>query len=170
MENREYLVRFDRSMIEHAVRTFILRRTLRRPIVWLGELLAIAALAVDLWSGDRTWVAGLYASVVLLLPALILIAWHAQRRNSLDRLRRLGEPVAHVAFSDEGLSIRTSLGSGALHWSTLTEIWETERYWLVFVAPSQFNILPIRDLPEEALARLAALTAEVPRPLAAPRQ
>ena len=151
------------------MRAFIVRRALLRPILWAGEGLALAALAWDLWSGDRSWVLGLYASVTLLLPALVLLAWHGQRRGALDRLRRLDGPVAHVGVSADGLSIRTSLGSGVLPWSSLTEIWEMKDYWLVFVAPNQFNVLPVRDLPEEARAQLAKFTAATPRRPAAPK-
>jgi len=37
-----------------------------------------------------------------------------------------------------------------LPWSTITELWRFERFWLIFYSPAQFNILPLASVDEDA--------------------
>jgi hypothetical protein len=62
----------------------------------------------------------------------------------------MSNPVAEVAIRSDGLMLVSDLGSSQLPWSSLTEIWERESYWMVFLGSNQFFTLPLESFPHAA--------------------
>jgi hypothetical protein len=52
------------------------------------------------------------------------------------------------------MTASSELGSTTLPWERFVEVWETPEFWMMFLTPSQFITLPVKDLPEKALALL----------------
>ncbi len=156
-----YRVTYTEAMVRDAVRSFVWQRFVREQKgLWLAAAGLLVLLAILLWRGDRSWVVGVLA-VVVLLPVLLLVAgWAAHSRNTVGRFRRMPTPSAEVAFREEGLSFASELGSAQLPWSVITDIWERPGYWMIFTAPNQFSTLPTATI---AAVDLEALRSRVRR-------
>ena len=68
----------------------------------------------------------------------------------------MASPTAEVIFRDQDITISSALGSLTLPWTRFIDVWETEEFWMMFLAPNQFITLPVANLSEEALAFLRA--------------
>ena len=150
---------YTEDMLVRASRTFMVRR-----MRWGRWAAAYALLALGLgpllWSGDQSWVVGAGAAVALLPLAFLAAARRAHRIQARDSLRRMGEPVASVAMTDDALHVTSGQGRAELPWRTLTGIAVEPGYWMVLAGQERFIVLPSAAMPPGALefarSRIAA--------------
>jgi hypothetical protein len=119
----------------------------------------LAAIALLWWLGEPSWVFGAIAFV----PLVFLLSWRASLRNTVGRFRSRASPSDEVIFRDQDITISSALGSLTLPWTRFIDVWETPEFWMIFLAPptkrhtpNHFILLPIANLPEEALSFLRA--------------
>lgn len=146
------MVRYDEATVRAAVRAYVWRRFVveNRPMWITGA--AMAALTVYLAvEGDRSWLLGLFG-VVAALPALLLLTgWRAHFVNTVGKVRRMKTPEARFALDADGVKISAEDGDATIKWSAVSEIWERQDAWTVFLAPNQFFLLPTEGLSPETL-------------------
>jgi hypothetical protein len=155
---------YTAAMVRDAVRTFVWRRgVVGQAGPWAATAAMLALLAWLLWRGDRTWLVGVVGAAACLAPLALALIWSAHHRNTVGRFRRMGAPVATVAFRPDGLAVASDLGAGVVAWAAITEIWERPGYWMLFTGRAQFMTLPLAGIPAADLARLRAEVGRAPR-------
>lgn len=138
-------VTYTEEIVRDAVRTFVWRRVIaNQKRLWVAEIAMVALFLWQLWSGDAGWLTGVFGGLVLLYPAMILVAWIAHYRNTVGKFRRMQTRQATFVFYDEGFDVASDLGSAKIPWSTVIEIWERPTHWMIFTAINQFMTLPIQ--------------------------
>ena len=152
-------LRYDEPMLRRAVRTFVIRRAMKS---WLG--IAAAALSIAgllLWlEGSADLQLGFVLASLLFLGAFVVAVWRSHIASTVGRFRALDPPEADMIATDGDVTFNSALGSATLPWTRFTEVWELDDCWMLFTAPTQFNVLPLAALNGDAEAFLrAALSA-----------
>ncbi|WP_020180824.1 YcxB family protein [Methylopila sp. M107] len=167
---RSFTVRYDEAIVRAAVRAYVWRRLVREN---RGLWVAGAAMAVLTgylaFTGDRSWLLGLFAVAAVAPLVLLGAGWRAHFVNSVGKFRRMRAPEARFDIDAEAIRIAAEDGDATIRWSAVTEIWERPGAWMVFLAPNQFFLLPTEGLSPETLdvVRAHAGTMRVtPRPSA----
>ena len=144
MQHRATL-RYTEQLVALAVRLYW-RRT-----VGLGLLVAVVLMiAFLIWlliEGDRSWVVGLVAAVVLLGVLMPVAVYVVHYRNSMGKFREMSQPVAELMADENGITISSDRGSSSLKWESVKEVWRFEALWLLLFSKAQFVTLPLADLP-----------------------
>ena len=155
--DRVFDVVYDEDLLRRVVRIFVWRRVVRR-IEWILCLMLAAALAIfTAQSSHPSAMLITLAAVLATLPfAFIALAWRAHHVNTIGRFRRMTSKQARLAITSDGISVQSDLGSGAIAWTNVTEVWDLPAAYLLFSGPTQFNTIPKAALPPAAEAVLRA--------------
>jgi YcxB-like protein len=109
----------------------------------------IALLTWMVASGDRSWVVGLVAAVVvvgLLFPVLVYVVHF---RNSMGKFREMRDPVAEFVADDDMFTLSSDRGITTLKWNTVTELWRYDSLWLLLFSKAQFVTVPLDGVPDQ---------------------
>jgi hypothetical protein len=145
MEYRAHVV-YDRDLIAEAARRFA-----SRSIRWDGFaafFVLLGVLAYLTATGDRSWVIGLVAAVVLLMAIVGIALYVVPYRRSLARFDRMSSKSADLLFTEGGLRMTSDLGQTEFRWQLVERVWTYQRVWLLFVGGS-YMTLPPGNLDEE---------------------
>lgn len=141
-------VTYSEALVRHAVLAYW-KRT-----VGIGCLLALALLAglfaILVWRGERSWLVGVFGTVLVLGVLFIGAIYVVHLRGSIAKLRSLGSPVASLVLDDSALSVASALGTSTVQWSSIIEVWRFSEFWLVLFSKAQFITLPLCDVPPSA--------------------
>src|SRR5579871_4019944 len=133
MAEHTFTVRYTEAVVRRAANRYF-SHLLRRELPW-ALYLAIAALlcvlTYDLSRGRASWVDGALGTVVLLLPAIILIGYRTRLSEALARFRQMKTPTATFTATAEALTASSDAGSSTLPWRTFRRILEGEDFWLL---------------------------------------
>jgi hypothetical protein len=146
-------VRYSEEIAREAVRRFLARR-LRELFDVKFRIAAVAAIGTLcwlLWTGNRSWLVGAVATLLVLVPVALLAVYAAHWRNTVVRIRQMQVPMARCMLSDTELTIASELGSATIPWTLILEIWQFQRVWLLLISPSYFVTLPTDGIPAAAL-------------------
>jgi len=93
----------------------------------------------------------------LLLKRLVLWPWKMSRefKKYPDH-----DAVRTFEIDENGVSARTSLGSGTLLWARLSKFAETERAFFLLAPPRFLHTIPKRAVPPELLGFLTNLLSQ----------
>jgi len=144
-------VRYSEDLAREAVRAFYWR-ALRQRFGWSGALaflVSFGALAFLVLAGDRSWFVGFVGACLLFVALILAWGYMAHYRNTTQRFRRMTNPQARFVFSDNDLSVTSELGSATMLWSSIREVWEFPRFWLILLSRAQFITLPLEDVGED---------------------
>jgi len=97
--------------------------------------------------GDRSWVVGLTAAVVLLGVVMPVAVYLVHYRNSMRKFRQMSPPVAEFVADDDTFTLSSDRGTTSLKWNAVTEVWRFESLWLLLFSKAQFVTLPLEDVP-----------------------
>ena len=149
MQHRTTL-RYTERLVAQAVRAFW------RKSIGPGLMVAVGLMIVLLvWllvAGERSWILGLTAAVVLLGIAMPIAVYFVQYRNSMGKFREMSQPVAELVVADDTFTLSSDRGTTSLKWNTVTEVWRYESLWLLLFSKAQFVTLPLQDVPAEMQA------------------
>jgi YcxB-like protein len=144
MQHRATL-RYTERLVAQAVRAFW------RKTIGYGLLVAVALMiALLVWllvEGDRSWIIGLTAAVVLLGIVMPVAVYFVHYRNSMGKFREMFRPVAEFVADDDIFTFSSDLGTISLKWNSVTEVWRFESLWLLLFSKAQFVTLPLEDVP-----------------------
>ena len=149
---RTITVTYTEEMLRDAVKAFVWRRLIVNQHLWVAEIATILLFLWQLWSDGTEWLTGVFGSLVLLYPAVIIVVWVAHYRNTVGKFRKMSTRQATFAFHDEGFDVASEVGSVKVPWSTVTEIWQRPTYWMIFMAINQFMTLPTQTADINDLA------------------
>jgi hypothetical protein len=153
---REVEVRYTDALVREAVRGFFWRR-IRSSLdgtVRIALALVLGTLFWALWQGDRSWFVGALGTTLILVAGVLIAAYRARQRDSLERYAAMRDPSAKFVFGDDALTVSSELGSSTMPWSAVTEIWEFPRFWLILFSRANFITLPTQTVSAETLAFL----------------
>lgn len=144
---RKIALHYDEKLVREAARSFW-RRTvgdmfLRVLLMFTLAYGAAILMRVHLWMGD------VVLSVLVLAYALIIVLYRVHVGNALKKFRKMKAPDAQLSMADETFTLSSDLGVTTLPWSSVTEIWKFERFWLMLFSPSQFATLPMNNFSQE---------------------
>ena len=141
------ILTYNAALIRYAAFCFW-RRT-----VGLGFIIAIMvvaiSLALQLLRGDKSWLVGVYASVITVGIGFAIAIYLVHYRNAMTKFRGLSSGQATLVVTDSTLSFSSDLGSSTLPWSAVKEVWQFERVWLLLFSKAQFVTLPVLSLSAE---------------------
>ena len=146
-------MRYSEEIAREAVRRFLARRLRELFDVKfrIAAVVAIGTLCWLLWTGNRSWLVGAVATLLVLVPVALLAVYAAHWRNTVVRIRQMQVPMARCRLSDTELTIASELGSATIPWTLILEIWQFQRVWLLLISPSYFVTLPTDGIPAAAL-------------------
>jgi YcxB-like protein len=138
------------AMLRKAVFAYWRRST---GLMFGAAILYVAAgLAWLLWRGDRSWVVGVVATSLFMGIAFSAAVYVLNLRNTLRKLRDMGQPQATLVAEETSFSLVSGTGSSTLAWSSVGKVWCYDDFWLLMFAPSQFVTLPLADMEADMQA------------------
>ena len=146
----EITLTYSESIIRQAVLGFWWR------VIGLRFLIAFGGVAVGLGvllsKGNDSWIVGVLASSLAMSIAFAVAMYFVHFRNSMQKLRAMGERQALLTASATEISFSSGAGSATLPWSAVAEVWQFETCWLLLLSKAQFVTLPLIDMNLEVQA------------------
>lgn len=147
----------DEAILRDAVRIYIWRRAVvAEKLTWAVALTMTALLLWRLSQGRADWLVWLIGTVVLALPAMVLLGWFVLLRQKLRQLRAMPSGKAVLLLGMDGMTITSEAGTSTVPWSGITGYWQRPGYWVIFLAPNRFFALPLAGIAPADLAALQA--------------
>jgi len=137
---------YTEALVAQAVRHYW-RRTIGFGI-FVAVALMIAFLIWRLADGDRSWIVGLVAAVILLGVVMPITVYVVHYRNSMGKFREMSKPVAELVADEDAFTLSSDRGTTSLKWDLVKEVWRFETLWLLLFSKAQFVTLPLSDMPE----------------------
>jgi hypothetical protein len=146
----ETKLHYSEPLLREAVRSFFFRAVIRGfgPLFFVACGLLVVCLVYLLWSGDRGWAVGAFAAALIFIGLFFLVIYLAHYRNTIGRFRQMRSPEATLSYDDERFTLTSELGSATMPWSSITEVWRFQRFWLLLFSRSQFVTLPLDALDD----------------------
>lgn len=127
-----------------------------RRSVGVGFLVALTVVALSLGvlvaQGETSWLVGVLGSVLVLGVAFAAALYFIHYRNSLRRLRDMGNPQATFRAEESSFTLSSGIGTTTLQWSAVKELWQFPGVWLLLYSKAQFSTLPVACLSVEMQA------------------
>ncbi len=145
--NNTHTLKYSRDLVTRAVRSFFLRKL--GASYFIALLLLVGYLMYDLNGGDRSWFVGIMGAILgfgILVP---LAAMFGHIRLGLRKLAEMPDATATMTITDNGLVVRSAIGSYEITWRTITEVWQYPDYWLLLSGRHFLMTLPIIELRDD---------------------
>jgi YcxB-like protein len=146
MKHQATLV-FTEPLLREAVSTFWRRSV--GPGFGVAVLALTASLALFLWQGDRSWLVGALATVLVLSLGFAALLYLLHYRNAINKLRSMPSKQATFVAEDAQFSVTSELGSSTLPWASVHALWRAPNCWLLLFSKAQFITLPLACLSAE---------------------
>jgi hypothetical protein len=146
--NQTFTLSYDKNLIRQAVFCFW-RRTVGITLPIVLTLVGIL-ICYKVFEGDRSWILGVMGAVWCIAFLFIVAVFIAHYSNSFKKYHQMNPPHAKLFISESEFSVSSSAGSATLPWSSITEIWRFQTFWLIFFSKSQFMTFPLETLPSDA--------------------
>lgn len=141
------VLKYDPSLIREAATCFW-RHTI--DLKFAGAFLIVSlSLAIMLLQGDRSWVVGVLACVLVMGTGLSAAVFFVHYRTAMQKYRGLDSGQAVLTVSDSTLSLTSALGTATLPWSAVIEVQRSDRVWLLLFSTAQFSTLPVASVPPD---------------------
>lgn len=144
----ETTLHYSPDLVRHAVLCFWRRSVGLRTLLVIGAMAAwLGTLVVR---GDRSWQMGALGASVAICALVAAMVYVAHYRNAMTRLKDMGAtPHATLRADGDSLTLQAGASMATLPWSSIQEIWQFERVWLLLFSRAQFSTLPVADLPAD---------------------
>ncbi len=151
---------YTEPLLREAVRFFVCRSIMRGlGLRFFFALAVVAAAAVYLiLHGDRSWFVGVFGSLLAFAGLFFVFIYLAHSRNTVGRFRQMRVPEATLSCNEDQFTLTSELGSATMPWSSITEVWQHPRFWLILFSRSQFSTLPLDCLDDETRAFITRKT------------
>jgi YcxB-like protein len=138
---------YSKSLIRQTVIRFWWRVLGWKFFIALGVV--IGSLVSLLVQGNTSWLVGVFASVLGLAITFMTLLYTIHYSNMMRKFREMGSSQATFTASESTFTLSSGIGTSTLQWSTVTEIWQFPKFWLLFFSKAQFVTFPLADLPRE---------------------
>lgn len=147
---QETTLEYNPPLLREAVMGFW-RRSLGVGLL-IASIFCAGMLGFLLVRGDRSWVVGMLAAVLLFGTLFVVAVYIVHYRNTLQKFRNMGAPQAVFKVSENSFSVSSGIGTSTVPWSSVTEVWKFKNCWLLLFSKAQFVTLPLVCIPEEMQA------------------
>jgi hypothetical protein len=160
-----FTVEYEEALMKAAARAFVLRGLFHgsRVLSTLAVLAILLSCVFFAVQGKLDFGAGLLFGAIGVLVFVAVLAWWLHWRLMRSKLQRMMDQRAIFRLSDESLTVEADSGAVKFPWRVIKDIWPSERFWLLMLAPDQFVTLPLHGVSTDALAFLKSKV--VPAPL-----
>lgn len=147
---QETTLEYNLPLLREAVTGFW-RRSMGMGLL-IASIFCAGMLGFLLVQGDRSWVVGVLAAVLLFAVVFVVAAYIIHYRNTLKKFRDMGSPRAIFKASENSFSVSSGIGTSTVPWSSVIEVWKFKNCWLLLFSKAQFITLPLECIPEEMQA------------------
>lgn len=146
------------QLVKKANQHFWLRSYTPRRLI--GDGLVAAVFAYFFVTGDRSWMIGALGTSIVILLGVRLASYFILLKRALARLDQMNLKAATVTIGEDGISVKSDLGSSELPWRLIARVWRFPELWLIFPTGSHYFTLPAAALDEEAQAFIIGKVSE----------
>lgn len=151
----ETTLHYTPDLVRHAVLCFWRRSVGLRTLLATGAMLLWLGVLVG--RGDRSWQVGAVGAAVATSALVAVMVYAVHYRNAMGKLRDMGGAAqASLQADEKSFTLRSEAGLATLPWSSVKEVWQFERVWLLLFSPAQFSTLPVADLPADLCDHIEA--------------
>jgi hypothetical protein len=147
--DQTFTLTYSQKLIRLAVFSFW-RRTIGIGFPVAGAGLG-AGLVISIVEGDHSWYVGMLGAVWFIGIIFSIALFWSHYSVSSQKLKQMNPQEALLQLAESDVSITSSLGCSKIPWSSITEVWEYQTFWLVFLSKAQFMTVPLATLTPEAL-------------------
>jgi hypothetical protein len=138
---------YSEPLIRQAVWGFW-RRVVGFRFVFLIALVA-ASLAFLVLGGDRSWLVGVIATILIFGVLFSAAVFSVHYRNSAQKFRELCNGQASMTATPQTLSFFSAAGTSSIPWKSIREVWQFQTFWLILFSKAHFATLPLKDISPE---------------------
>ncbi len=157
MAHFEFSVQYSEDLVRRSVRWhfgWLMRRELTWPL-WIAVIATAATLVgYGLLQGRASWIEGVSAAVLLLLPMNLIVGYRAHMSQGLGRLRTMGTENPRFVLTDAALTISASSGSTTIPWNQFVGILKGPDFWILRTRNRATLTLPTQGVNVSALGFL----------------
>jgi hypothetical protein len=140
-------LRYTEPRVVQAVRCYW-RRTMG-PGLPVTVAIMFALLVWLLLQGNRSWLVGLVAAVVVVGLVMPVAVYLVHYKNSIGKLREMAEPIATLVADEGSFTLSSDRGTTTLKWDAVAELWRFEHFWLLLFSRAQFVTVPLEGMPQQ---------------------
>ena len=104
----------------------------------LSFAIAYGLMAVSMiWlirSGDRSWLLGVVASVIVLAGIFITSSYLYHRRDAIRKFQQLDNGEILFSFDNASFTLETQGSKSESNWSQIQKVWKYQDAWFLFFA------------------------------------
>lgn len=123
------------------------------PLVLLGLVIYLVWMV---WLGDRSWLTGVLAGVVLLSTLLVVALLFAHLRRAASNTRYLAGSSVVLTLADTGLGFSSRLGDGTIPWARIESVRDHGELLLLRFRDGGYTHIPTEALDQDGIAELKA--------------
>ena len=150
--DRTYTLKYSKDIVARAVRSYYYRKL---DVCYLIALLLLSGYCLyEVASGDRSLSIGLTGAVVgfgLFMPLAGMIG---HIRVKLRKLSDMAKAPVCLTITEDGLVVRSAIGSSELVWKTITEAWQYPQYWVLLSGEQFLMTVPLSELDNRERASI----------------
>lgn len=150
--NKTYNLKYSKEIVTRAVRSYFYRK------LGIGYFIALILLSgylvYEIVSGNRSWLIGLIGAVIgfgLLIPIAGMLG---HIRIGLRKLAEMADASASLTIMENGIAVRSAIGTSEITWKTITEAWQYQEYWVVVSGGHFLMTIPLSELGDEGRAAI----------------
>lgn len=135
-------------------------------IVFILVIVGLTAFLLFLLiSGDRSWIVGVLATIVLLSIIVVSGSYYIFLKRALSRFTRMGKPEAILEVYDDRLKVTSDMGSNEINWSLISKVQLLKSALLLYLSENETMTLPLKgmstDEKEFILSKIKANNIEL---------
>lgn len=109
-----------------------------------------SVLASLVWSGNRSWIVGVLATVLAVATLAVPLAYVVNLRDALATVRAMNPRTWELTLDESSFSVSSSISSSSIGWSRIPEVRRFPDFWLLVLSPWQYMTLPLDQVSDEA--------------------
>ena len=131
--------------------------------LWFPILLVMLAcfVAYQLNDGDRSWLVGALAALVLLVTAIVGALLISHLRHANARARELASEGVSLLLSEYGLQFQSTLGSAELPWNRIASIVRVRDFLLVEFKGGGYSSIPLASVDAQGVEYLHRMVLNI---------
>ena len=148
----EYQVVFSASKPIIKAATFCFWRRYTGWRAWLAWVAMAGWLSFSLLDGDRSWLVGVTATLLALLPLFWIAGYVTLLRRAYSRLSQMSSKTVAFVLGEDRISTESELGKAEVPWHTVMNLWRFPSIWILHFGQASYVYLPTDYLNDSTRA------------------
>jgi hypothetical protein len=134
-------LRYTEALVRSAVKRFCWQQI--GPLYVMALVMVFVGLGSGLMRGDRSWLTGVFGTILFIGAALPIVLYRTQLAGSLERYRLLDNQPAQLIGDANNFVIQSAAGSNTLPWRVIASVRRYEDLWLLSFEKGGFMTFPL---------------------------